>query len=65
MGPHALSVNPFDLAETAQAIRTALEMPDEERAHRAASLRRAALADTPARWLRRQLVDLERMQARR
>ena len=32
LGRQSLGVNPFDLAETAEAIREALEMPDEERA---------------------------------
>ncbi len=61
LGIHAVSVNPFDLAETAGAIREALEMPRAERERRSAALRRTALADTPARWLRRQLTDLDRL----
>jgi hypothetical protein len=31
LGKHALTVNPFDIRETADAIRDALEMPEEER----------------------------------
>jgi trehalose 6-phosphate synthase len=60
LGEHAVGVNPFDLDETAAAIERALTMPEEERERRARGLRRAVLASTPARWLRRQLDDLER-----
>ena len=31
LGKHAITVNPFDIRETADAIRDALEMPEEER----------------------------------
>ena len=65
LGRHALSVNPFDLAETLDALRAALEMPQEERARRAVGLRRAVAANPPSRWVNRQLVDLERAAARR
>ena len=59
LGPHALPVEPIDLAGTAEAIRSGLEMPADERARRARALRRAAAATTPARWAARQLKDLE------
>jgi trehalose 6-phosphate synthase len=65
LGKHALSVNPFDLEETADALRAALEMPEEERARRAVGLRRAVAANPPARWVNRQLADLERAAASR
>jgi trehalose 6-phosphate synthase len=61
IGQHALGVNPFDVDETAGAIADALTMPDDERERRARGLRRAVLASTPAKWLRAQLDDLERM----
>jgi len=61
IGQHALGVNPFDVDETAGAIEAALTMPDDERERRARGLRRAVLAGTPARWLRAQLDDLERV----
>jgi trehalose 6-phosphate synthase len=64
LGRHALSVNPFDLGETVDALRAALEMPQDERARRAAGLRRAVVANPPARWVNRQLADLERSAAR-
>jgi trehalose 6-phosphate synthase len=55
LGRHALAINPFDLSETAEAIREALEMPEEERTRRARGLQRSALAHTPATWLASQL----------
>jgi trehalose 6-phosphate synthase len=55
LGRHALAINPFDISETAEAIREALEMPDEERTRRARGLNRSALAHTPATWLASQL----------
>ncbi len=60
LGEHALPVEPLDIAGTAEAIREALEMPEEERIRRARALRRAAAAITPAAWAERQLRDLER-----
>ena len=55
LGRHAVAINPFDLSETAEAIREALEMPDEDRIRRARGLKRSALAHTPATWLAAQL----------
>jgi trehalose 6-phosphate synthase len=61
LGRASVSVDPVDVAGTAEAIAEALEMPEEERAVRAAALRRAAGARTPAQWAARQLRDLERI----
>jgi trehalose 6-phosphate synthase len=61
LGRYAIGVNPFDIAETAEAIREALEMQPPERARRARGLTRTILANTTARWLRRQLDDLARV----
>jgi trehalose 6-phosphate synthase len=60
LGKAALGVDPVDIAGTADAIAAAMDMPDEERAQRAAVLRRAAGARSPAQWAKRQLRDLER-----
>jgi trehalose 6-phosphate synthase len=65
LGRYALSVNPFDLRETCEALRTALEMPLDERTRRARGLSRLVLSNPPARWVREQLVDLERARRRR
>lgn len=64
---HALGVNPFDLAETAGAIREALEMPQEERTRRGRGLSRSIMAHTPPTWMLNQLeaVDQIRPPARR
>lgn len=63
LGRAAIGVDPVDVAGTAEAIAEALEMPAEERATRAATLRRAAASRTPAQWAGRQLRDLERITA--
>ena len=47
---HALAVNPFDVSGTAEVLRAALEMADDERAARAAGLRAVALGRTPEDW---------------
>jgi trehalose 6-phosphate synthase len=61
LGRQALGVNPFDLAETAEAIREGLEMPDEERARRARGLSRTVQAHTPANWLADQLAVVDQV----
>lgn len=55
-GAGAIGVNPFDVAATADALHAALTMPAAERADRAARLRAAAGARTPADWLAEQLA---------
>jgi trehalose 6-phosphate synthase len=59
LGRYAIGVNPFDVAETADAMATALSMPEEERTRRARGLVRAVLTSNPARWLTAQLRDLD------
>jgi trehalose 6-phosphate synthase len=59
LGRHSLGVNPFDIAETAEAIERALSMPSMERVQRARGLTRQTLANTPVRWLTRQLTDID------
>jgi trehalose 6-phosphate synthase len=61
LGRHALPINPFDLAETAEAIRLALEMDPDERARRARGLSRTVQAHTPATWLTEQLEAVDRI----
>ena len=62
LGRHAVPINPFDLNETADAIRFALEMPNDQRMRRARGLARAVLAHSPARWLTTQLRDVDAAQ---
>jgi trehalose 6-phosphate synthase len=52
----AVGINPFDVAATADAIHAALTMAPDERKRRAASLRAAVSARTPADWLADQLT---------
>ena len=54
----ALLVNPFDTAELAEAIATAVAMPADERAKRAALLREGATALPPQAWFAVQRKDL-------
>jgi trehalose 6-phosphate synthase len=58
LGPGALLVNPFDTAELAETIATALELPPDERAKRAALLREGATALPPRDWFDRQRAEL-------
>lgn len=61
LGRASLQVDPVDVAGTAEAIATALDMPEEERGIRAAALRRSAGSRTPTQWAARQLRDLLRI----
>jgi trehalose 6-phosphate synthase len=51
-----VSVNPFDVAATADALLAALSMAPDDRSARAASLRAVAGARSPADWLADQLA---------
>jgi trehalose 6-phosphate synthase len=55
----ALSVNPFDVQEQADAIHRALTMSQEERAWRAEGLKRIVTARHPGDWIDDQLADIE------
>ncbi|MFD3676318.1 trehalose-6-phosphate synthase [Streptomyces sp. NPDC058613] len=55
---HALTVNPFDVTRTAEALNEALTMPEPERAERTKRLAAAATALPPAAWFRAQLDAL-------
>jgi trehalose 6-phosphate synthase len=64
LGPWALSVNPFDVEEQAEAIHTAIEMSREERKARAEAIREHVRTHDVAGWLETQLEDLDRWAAR-
>ena len=51
----ALEINPFDVTGTATVLAQALALDPDERAGRAAALRKAILARRPADWLNDQL----------
>ncbi|MFH9723161.1 trehalose-6-phosphate synthase [Streptomyces sp. NPDC017254] len=54
----ALTVNPYDVSQTAEALHTALSMPAAERADRSKRLAAAATALPPQRWFLNQLEAL-------
>ncbi|OIV37070.1 trehalose-6-phosphate synthase [Mangrovactinospora gilvigrisea] len=58
LGGEAVPVNPFDVDMTAEALREALEMPDDERAERSKRLAAAAVALPPQKWFLDQLEAL-------
>ncbi|MCC7414337.1 MAG: trehalose-6-phosphate synthase, partial [Gammaproteobacteria bacterium] len=60
----ALMVNPFDVAETAGTIRSALEMPREERRQRMRLMRRTVAENNVYRWAGRMLMDVARIRQR-
>jgi trehalose 6-phosphate synthase len=55
----ALSVNPFDIQEQADAIYRALTMDPEERRLRAEHLREIVFARNPGDWVDEQLADIK------
>jgi trehalose 6-phosphate synthase len=59
LADHALTINPFDISATAQALHQALLMPDSERKRRSAALAKAASALPPGQWLADQLDALD------
>jgi trehalose 6-phosphate synthase len=61
LGRQALGVNPFDLAETAEALKEGLEMPEDERTRRARGLSRTVQAHTPPNWLASQLEAVDQV----
>ncbi len=63
LGEFALSVNPFDIKETADAIHEALTMSAEERARRARGLKEAVTARDPGHWIDEQLEDIRAKRA--
>jgi trehalose 6-phosphate synthase len=59
----ALSVNPFDVQEQADAIYRALTMSQEERHWRAEGLKRIVTSRNPGDWIDDQLADIEAKRA--
>lgn len=58
LGRNSIVVNPFDIAQTADALLAGLEMPEAKRRRRAAALRRTVMQSQPDRWVDQQLADL-------
>jgi trehalose 6-phosphate synthase len=65
LGEHALTVNPFDLDEQADAIHEALTMPEEERRRRAEALRETVRSNTIEDWVEAQMEDIEAYRGKR
>jgi trehalose 6-phosphate synthase len=59
LGQDAITVNPFDVTATAEALHAALLMSVEERAERAERMRAAAVRLPPAQWFAAQLAALD------
>lgn len=57
-GQIPLTINPFDLEETAAAIERGLEMDPNERTQRRRQLFAVAEANTPDRWLARRVKEI-------
>ncbi len=58
LGEFALSVNPFDVQELADAIFSALTMSQEGRARRAAGLKEIVTSRDPGDWIDEQISDI-------
>ncbi|OIJ69811.1 trehalose-6-phosphate synthase [Streptomyces mangrovisoli] len=58
LGEDAITVNPYDVVQTAEALHEALTMPAGERAERVKRLAAAATALPPAQWFLDQLNAL-------
>lgn len=58
LGQDALSVNPYDIVATAEALHAGLTMPADERADRTKRLAAAATALPPQQWFLDQLNAL-------
>lgn len=56
--PDALLVNPYDVQQVAEAIRRALEMPEEEQIARMERMRKSVREHNVYRWAAHLLSDL-------
>ncbi len=59
LGEHAMTINPYDIDEQAEAIHAALTMPEEEREIRAKGLRETVRSNTIEDWVEAQIEDIE------
>ncbi|MEJ7798835.1 MAG: trehalose-6-phosphate synthase [Solirubrobacteraceae bacterium] len=63
LGEFALSVNPFDINETADSIHAALTMTPQERERRSRGLKAVVTARDPGDWIDEQLADIRAKRA--
>jgi trehalose 6-phosphate synthase len=62
--PEALLVNPFDVSETAAAMRSAMQMGRDERRERMKLMRRTVKENNVYRWAGKMLMDAAQMRQR-
>jgi trehalose-6-phosphate synthase len=60
----ALLVNPYDIGQTAEALRLALDMPADERSERMRLMRRTVKENNVYRWAGLMLMDAQRVRQR-
>lgn len=65
LGHAALGVNPFDIADMAEALNTALTMDAAERRGRVTLLRQVVERNDPTKWIWHQLDDIRHLHAAR
>jgi trehalose 6-phosphate synthase len=65
LGEHAITVNPFDVDEQADALHEALTLSDDERACRAEALEEIIRSNTIEEWAEAQLKDVAAYRERR
>lgn len=58
LGAYALSVNPFDVEQTSEAIHRALQMNQGERVERSTAIHQIVAVNDVSRWIRHQLEDI-------
>jgi trehalose 6-phosphate synthase len=59
LGEHAITVNPYDVDEQAEALYAALNMPRDERERRARAVREEVESNTIENWVEAQIRDIE------
>jgi trehalose 6-phosphate synthase len=59
LGEHAITVNPYDVDEQAEALYAALNMPRDERERRARAVREEVESNTIEDWVEAQIRDIE------
>jgi len=64
LGAWALTVNPFDVSGTAEALHAALTLPREERTQRAEAIREHVRRDDIREWIAVQLAELDTVRSR-
>ncbi len=63
LGPYVVTVNPFDVAQQADALLEALRMPAPERRERAEAMRRQVIDHDVRDWMQAQLDDIAALRA--